>query len=430
MKNFRLNLATLLAVVFSACSADHDALVDLPQQSNDLDKYMSVSIEEAQQTLEEFSTLLHQDESSRSPFKLRIAEKYSTVIKTETSRAGETDSSYIHIFNFEDNDGFAIMSGDKRVPPVLAFTENGNLPKDSGVDNPGFAIFLEGLEDFYFNSIANYTVENTEPSSRGTVTRPAEITISNKANCKVKWDQGAPYNNLCPMLNGERALAGCVPVACAQLMSVYKHPQKYNSSTFTWNDMTAYPYAGSCSTTAQSQIADLLYQLGRNGNLGVSYGNKGKGSGAKVEDIPQTLRNFGYSNGGRLTYYSEKDVISEIGAGYPVIISGFRTYHDIKILGLTINSSYRDGHAWLADGYAKFFKAVDVVDDNGRILSSTWYTTYYIRCNWGWGGYEDGYFLSGAFHPSAGPSMPDNYNGRSEDFNYQYRVENITGIRK
>ena len=117
--------------------------------------------------------------------------------------------------------------------------------------------------------------------------------------------------------------------------------------------MTKFANGYNCSSSAKSQISDLLFQLGKSGNLGVSYGLSG--SGAKIEDIPQTLRNFGYSNGGRKCDYSEKDVVNEIGAGYPVIISGFRTKHENKILGITINSSYRDGHAWIADGYAKFF---------------------------------------------------------------------------
>lgn len=428
MKKIRVYIATVVAIVCSACVSEQKPIMDDVLQDSGMEKYMKISIDEAQQTLEEFMSLMG-DNTSRNTGGLKISDRYSKVVGSLNSRSKNSDSSYIHIFNFENSEGFAIMSGDKRVCPVLAFVENGNLLENQEIANPGFAIFLEGLEDYYINSIISSPLASGLMESRGTVTRPTEITISNKANCKVKWNQSpAPYNNLCPLSNGQKTLAGCVPVACAQLMSVYAHPQKYSSSTYAWSEMTRSANGASCSSTAQSQIADLLFQLGKSGNLGVTYGVSG--SGAKVDDIPGTLRNMGYSNGGRKCDYSEKDVVNEIGAGYPVIISGFRTKHEDKILGITINSSYRDGHAWIADGYAKFFKTVDVVDDNGRILSSTWYTTYYIRCNWGWGGQYDGYFLSGSFHPSANPSFPDNYNGRAEDYNYRYRVENVIGIRK
>ena len=54
-------------------------------------------------------------------------------------------------------------------------------------------------------------------------------------------------------------------------------------------------------------------------------------------------------------------------------------------------------------------------------------------CNWGWDGYEDGYYLSKAFNTVEGPVYPDtkivdNTNG-SEDYNYQYKIQAIVGIR-
>ena len=58
---------------------------------------------------------------------------------------------------------------------------------------------------------------------------------------------------------------------------------------------------------------------------------------------------------------------------------------------------------------------------------------WYVLCNWGWDGYEDGYYLSKAFNTVEGPVYPDtkivdNTNG-SEDYNYQYKIQAIVGIR-
>lgn len=428
MKKFKIYLGVLFAVTFCACSSEQEPIADILSEDVSIVRYMGISIDEAEETLTEFVTLIKAKEGSRVGHELRIANRYSKVINNINSRSGNIDSSYIHVFNFENNEGFALMSGDKRVTPVLAFVENGNLPEFGNIENPGLSIFLEGLEEYYYDSLVNSPLINTSNESRATVTRPTEITLSKKANCNTKWGQGAPYNSDCPMIDGVRAPAGCVAVATAQLMSVYKHPMTYKSSSYNWQEMTRYGNANYCNTTAQSQIADLMYQLGKSENLSMSYGKSE--SGAKIHFVINALRNMGYSNGGRNIEYSEKDVVSDLGLGYPVLLSGYNTKHDVKILGITIGSSLADGHAWLADGYAKFFKAVDVVDDNGRILSSTWYTTYYIRCNWGWNGQYDGYFLSGAFSATSGPSFPDDYNGRAQDYNFKYNVTSIVGVRK
>jgi hypothetical protein len=40
------------------------------------------------------------------------------------------------------------------------------------------------------------------------------------------WDQGAPYNNQCPVYEGQRSMVGCVATAMAQIMRYWKHPEK------------------------------------------------------------------------------------------------------------------------------------------------------------------------------------------------------------
>lgn len=41
---------------------------------------------------------------------------------------------------------------------------------------------------------------------------------------KTKWYQTGGFNKYCPEINGEKAVAGCVPVAAGQLMYHYKFP--------------------------------------------------------------------------------------------------------------------------------------------------------------------------------------------------------------
>lgn len=44
---------------------------------------------------------------------------------------------------------------------------------------------------------------------------------------KTKWNQGAPFNQLTPEVNGFHTPAGCVAVAMAQIMNYYQYPRKF-----------------------------------------------------------------------------------------------------------------------------------------------------------------------------------------------------------
>ena len=63
-------------------------------------------------------------------------------------------------------------------------------------------------------------------------------------------------------------------------------------------------------------------------------------------------------------------------------------------------------------------------------MKSVWYPL----CNWGWGGFHNGYYLSNAFDSNSEPEYPtstknaETTNGTSG--NYQYNTTVVIGIRK
>ena len=80
----------------------------------------------------------------------------ATVYKTiENIAYRDTGNQYalercrLDLYYPEDNKGFAIMSGDKRVPPLLAITFEGELAPDTEVSNPGLITFLANAENYY-----------------------------------------------------------------------------------------------------------------------------------------------------------------------------------------------------------------------------------------------------------------------------------------
>ena len=250
--------------------------------------------------------------------------------------------------------------------------------------------------------------------------------------CDVKWDQNWPYNDKCPMVDGTHGSAGCVPIAVAQFMSANKYPESYNGTTFNWNEMNANSDIAMVSPEAQGQIKTLIAELGKGGNLDVSYG--AIESSASIDNIPRTLKNFGYSSWGMCKDYNIDDIVNELKNGYCVLLAGHSEKHKKKILGITVYTYYTGGHAWL--GHGLFECKRDVKMYNGATsLGSYFQTSYYILCNYGWKGSHDGYYLSSAFNAKANGVDVDTIMGnkaatRGGENNYQYNLKEVIGIRK
>jgi len=50
------------------------------------------------------------------------------------------------------------------------------------------------------------------------------------------WDQGVPFNDLCPIGDGGRTVVGCVATAAAQIMKFWNYPDVgIGSKTYTWD---------------------------------------------------------------------------------------------------------------------------------------------------------------------------------------------------
>lgn len=378
----------------------------------------------------------------------KIKSSYSILLNSQISRAEESDSTIIHVFNFENNEGYAIMSGDSRLPSLISLTDSGSLEEDEEIEDPGVAIFLEGMDNLYnersHNLQNDYMIDVLGGGSSGDSSGQSydvyekweNIIYHQNGVCPVKWNQNSPYNKYCPLNNNQPTYTGCVATAVAQLMAIYKYPQSYNGYSFSWNDMTQWKYAYECSTIGQDNIARLMQQLGLKNNLNVTYGIDG--SSAKTEDIIRTLRSFGYSNSGTLNDYSTSKIVAELKNGHGVLICGFSHKKVISFLGIKIKNVYSGGHQWLAHGLLERRREIKHYNSNGGLISTSYETHWYPLCNWGWGGLNDGYYLSEAFDTTKGYCYSENAtSSRSSnpvegtaDYNYQFKLTAITGIRK
>lgn len=96
-----------------------------------------MSIAEARKELYQILSDLN-SKSSRSEFKLNrvIENEWSATVSKNSSRS-EEDNLDLYVFNFTDEKGYAIMSGDRSTPSLIALTESGSLNPGDIIDNPG-----------------------------------------------------------------------------------------------------------------------------------------------------------------------------------------------------------------------------------------------------------------------------------------------------
>jgi hypothetical protein len=129
----------------------------------------------------------------------------------------------------------------------------------------------------------------------------------------IKWDQGSPYNDLCPTISTQspiRTVTGCVATAMAQVMRYHKWPVSgkgsntytpygyakplsvdFSKTTYDWGNMTE-TYNSSSTAAQKLAVATLMYHAGVAVNM-----NYDISSSANTLDMANALiKNFSYDS--------------------------------------------------------------------------------------------------------------------------------------
>ena len=338
----------------------------------------------------------------------QLSHSHRAPAKVQAPPATEQNSYYV--FNVPQQQGFVIVSGDDRTPAILGYADNGTLNTDDLP--PALCWLLEGYEE----QIAWLDSHDLQQQPYKAPARTAIAPL-----IETRWNQGAPYNSLCPMISytegeetkEERAVTGCVATAMAQVMYYHQWPEGETSgpipgyttrnglaildalpvTTFDWTAMTT-TYNKNDTGTAADAVAKLMQYCGW--ALQMNYNRSAaKGSSAYNVSIVEGLKNyFGYNQNLTLaqhmnySYTEWVDLIySELAARRPVVLGG---------------QSTGGGHSFVCDGYQG--------DD-------------YFHINWGWGGSSDGYFRLSALNP-----YEQGIGGSSTLDGFSYSQDAVIGI--
>jgi hypothetical protein len=304
-----------------------------------------------------------------------------------THRAGNTNSlktlqrgDMLTVIGHEQ-EGFVIIANDDNVPAVVGYSQ---MP---------FTTLPPALE-WYLDAADKALKYVTANGLRRTAILPSsEFPSKLDPLVKTHWDQGKPYNNLCPGGNGSSSRlypTGCVATALSQVMKYYNYPMQgqgehqysfqpssgdgriiyanFGETHYDWNNMLD-DYSSTTYTDEQANaVATLMLHCG----VAVDMSYTASGSGAFGQEACLALKTyFRYNKNARLytrDYYSAESWMKLI-------------YHELNQYGPIYYDGVSDGgggHAFVLDGY----------DETGL-----------VHINWGWGGKSDGFFDIALLNP-------------------------------
>ncbi len=275
--------------------------------------------------------------------------------------------------------GWILVSGDDIIQPVIGYSYNSSLSKESAW-LPSTKEWFNGYKKQIVAQIkSGETNRNRDWDSFETDFKSAQATAAVDPLISVEWNQSSGWNEFCPADEngpGGHAYVGCVAVAMAQAISVYKYPQRaigkhgYNHDTYgtifvNYDFESDYDWNLMSDTKADVYNARLLYHCA----VSVDMGFGPDGSGAYTREAKQSLAEyFGYPSSS-LKYQNrgtddeawEQLLIDELDAGHPIVYDGDA-------------GDGKSGHAFNIDGYTKSASGC------------------YFHLNWGWSGSNNGNF--------------------------------------
>lgn len=291
--------------------------------------------------------------------------------------------------------GFVVLANDDAIEAVVGVS-NKPYTNDTNI-NPSFQWYLRAANAAVASRIAN------GQGYSGSIAPSAPLPNHVDPLIETRWHQEAPYNNdIQKDANGSPYLVGCVAIAMTQIMRYHKYPTvgkgsntysmngetlsaDFSASPYQWDKMLSVYKKGKYTDEEAKAVSELMRQVGISVNMDYKPGFSSSYTSSAQNAL---INNFGYNpNMNRYTrnYYSEQEwmdmVYKELSEKRPIYYSGN-------------DSKWKNGHAFVIDGY----------NAEGKV---------YV--NWGWGGYQDGYFDIGILTPA-----------RS---NYSYYQDMIVGIQ-
>lgn len=392
MKRFSFATVSLLLVAFS-CSKIEPGGVVSPLETSSVIEASTLPVSENSDPY-----FVDMDDVDKY-VDFRILESLSKgkALELKSVEPIRSESGEISMYVVKYNDGWDVISSDKRSPMVLASAESGEFEcSEAGPHRFYFDMVAEDLRNFtayedkqliLTKSLSEESNENVEywdaitasedfiqpylfpPDTTGIIPYGHWELIDVDSEREVydeidhlipfEWGQKAPYNKYCPLSTlypGEHVPAGCVAVAGAQVLAYLQnlfemdiempstvtgvgylgnnHVQYADFTTTIWQDIN-----NQNSIIAEDAIAKIISYIGF--LVDMDYGEDGSGSSNMIlRDSVLYANGIGsnYISNSNQTYYSE--IIKEnLLNNLPILVGAFQSMNGLV------------GHSFIIDGY-------------------------------------------------------------------------------
>ena len=320
---------------------------------------------------------------------LGVVNPKASLSKQSPGGAEETDGKAFYLFNNGGNKGFVIVSGDDRLPEVIGYATSGTMAEDN------MPIQLKSLLDAFEKQYGEMAGDDTrlesamaERMALAESSAAAKVTVMPLLG-NIEWDQGTPYNKLCPTFTNGQAVTGCVATAMAQVIRYYRYPTQLknnipsytsksgftsseitaSSTTYDYNKMLGQYVSGNYSDEQASAVATLMLHCGC--AVQMEYGVAG--SYAITSSTSHVLGAYFAYDKSTLAFVDRCDYSLEEWCS----IIDHELSHNRPIIyeGRTLSN---EGHAFVCDG----------ANGDG-----------FYHINWGWSGSGNGYFDISLLNP-------------------------------
>ncbi len=285
--------------------------------------------------------------------------------------------------------GFVLYAGTSEDSPMVGYSTSDTL--DITAIPPAAVEFLSHYKSMSGNKRSSKPMK-ISPTGQGSPTYPIPTIDPVAPFIKTKWGQMAPFNDKCPLYQGQRSITGCDAVAVSQVLRYYK-ADNFNDYTleyadersleevsvnfsrchFDYDNMLDIYEDGKYSEAQANAVAEMMYFVGAACKM------KWSNSSSSGQWPLVALDKYFNINASFLlreelpTGYWMRKIQENLSKGKPILYSG---------------NDLRGGHIFVLDG----------IDSEN-----------YVHVNWGWNGRADGYYDITFCHPDFLEDTEDGY---------------------
>lgn len=338
-------------------------------------------------------------------------------LKTNVEALGVVENLFA-IYNFGDDNGYAIVSASQYIDDDLIFiTNKGSIYLDDFTenydaeyieingDNPIryltslinlYALEKVGSEEWFLRQITGY---------RKCITYDNWETIESIGPLvELHLGQGEPYNAYCTgWLGGSDVLVGCVPVAVTHVVSAVGYPTSFGDVVCDWGAIISDLNAPDISTTDVDNLFRAMAVISsdcktlRTQDFGLALPLGGFAALVEYFDGIEYQRDITYEN-----------IYNMISESKPVFCYGFDWNAFV-------------GHAWVIDGILHQ-QTTKTCWKNSQSTYDVYVDRKFVHHNFGWEGIGDGYLVVGVYDLSYVDSTTGDYSSNDRNYNFDNKL--------